>query len=57
MLVAEGMHSKEIATLLGITVGSVKQYLSIIYRKLGLPNRAALATWETNRQRDYDPPK
>ena len=56
-LVAEGKQSKEIAEILGLSPGTIKQYLHDIYRHLGIANRAELASWETNRQRDYDPPK
>ena len=40
---AEGITNKEIGRRLGLAEGTVKVQLNRIYRKLGLPNRTALA--------------
>ena len=42
-LVAQGKSNKIIAFELGLTEGTVKEYLSHIFRKLQLTNRTALA--------------
>lgn len=42
-LVAEGLGNKEIASLLNISVDTVKMALKQIYRKLGVGNRTAAA--------------
>jgi len=47
-LVAEAKGSKEIAHDLGITPGTVKQYLSAIYMKTGAQNRTHLALMFAN---------
>jgi DNA-binding NarL/FixJ family response regulator len=44
-LVALGMQNKEIAFELHLTAGTVKQYLNLIFRKLGVSNRTELAVW------------
>ena len=41
-LVATGHRNREISKLLHITVSTVEQHLTRIYRKLRIPNRAAL---------------
>jgi len=43
--VAEGCKNKEIADSLGTTEHVVKNYLRLIYDKLGLWNRVELALW------------
>jgi DNA-binding CsgD family transcriptional regulator len=42
-LAAEGLHNKEIAAALHISVHTVEAHLTRIYRKLGIRSRAALA--------------
>lgn len=42
-LAAEGYLNREIAGLLGVTVSTVEQHLTRIYRKLGVDGRAGLA--------------
>lgn len=44
-LVTEGRLNKEISFCLGITEGTVKVYMSNLYAKLGVGNRAELAAW------------
>lgn len=40
-----GAENKEIAFRLGLTEGTLKIYCSRLGKKLGLPNRTALALW------------
>ncbi len=42
-LLAKGMSNKEIAGILNLSEGTVKVYLSRLYRKTGAPGRLALA--------------
>lgn len=49
-LVAEGYKNKEVAERIGTTEHVVKNYLRIIYDKLGLWNRVELALWYEARQ-------
>ena len=44
-LVAEGLKNKEVAEAIGTTEHVVKNYLRVIYDKLGLWNRVELALW------------
>ena len=50
-LVAQGLKNKEVANEIGTTEHVVKNYLRVIYDKLGLWNRVELALWyEARRQ-------
>jgi len=50
-LVAQGLKNREVANEIGTTEHVVKNYLRIIYDKLGLWNRVELALWyEARRQ-------
>lgn len=49
-LVAQGMKNKEVAEAIGTTEHVVKNYLRVIYDKLGLWNRVELALWYESRQ-------
>jgi DNA-binding NarL/FixJ family response regulator len=49
-LVADGYKNREIADSLGTTENMVKNYLRLIYDKLGLWNRVELALWHVARQ-------
>ena len=49
-LVAQGMKNKEVADEIGTTEHVVKNYLRVIYDKLGLWNRVELALWYESRQ-------
>lgn len=49
VLVSEGLKNKEIAKELGTTEYVVKNYLRVIYDKLGLWNRVELALWYVSR--------
>ncbi len=52
-LVAQGLKNREVADEIGTTEHVVKNYLRIIYDKLGLWNRVELALWhEARRQED-----
>jgi DNA-binding NarL/FixJ family response regulator len=42
-LVAQGLNNKDIATTLGLTVGTVKVYFSHLFDKVGVQNRYELA--------------
>jgi DNA-binding CsgD family transcriptional regulator len=44
-LVAQGLRNKEIAGTLGLTEGTVKVYLTRIFRKLDLDDRLELALY------------
>jgi hypothetical protein len=44
-LVSRGRLNKEISYILGITEGTVKVYLSHLFSKLGVANRAELSAW------------
>jgi DNA-binding NarL/FixJ family response regulator len=50
--VAEGCKNREIADSIGITEHVVKNYLRLIYDKLGLWNRVELALWYEARQNE-----
>jgi len=49
-LVAEGMKNREVAEAIGTTEHVVKNYLRVIYDKLGLWNRVELALWYESRR-------
>ena len=51
-LVAQGMKNSEVAAVIGTTECVVKNYLRIIYDKLGLWNRVELALWYEARQHE-----
>ena len=44
-LVAQGLKNSEVARAIGTTEHVVKNYLRVIYDKLGLWNRVELALW------------
>lgn len=48
-LVSEGLQNKQIAKTIGTTEHVVKNYLRIIYDKLGMWNRVELALWYCSR--------
>ncbi len=47
-LVAQGLKNKEIASVAGLSEGTVKVYLSRIYQKLGVGDRMGLALYGLN---------
>lgn len=44
-LVAQGLKNVEVARTVGTTENVIKNYLRVIYDKLGLWNRVELALW------------
>lgn len=44
-LVAQGYKNREVAVILGTTEHVVKNYLRVVYDKLGFDNRVELALW------------
>jgi len=48
-LVASGLRNKDIAAKIGTSENVVKNYLRVIYDKLGLWNRVELALWYMQR--------
>jgi len=50
-LVAEGLKNREVAEAIGTTEHVVKNYLRVIYDKLGLWNRVELALWYESRRK------
>ena len=51
-LVAQGLKNSEVASEIGTTDHVVKNYLRVIYDKLGLWNRVELALWYEARQNE-----
>ncbi|HKD02535.1 MAG TPA: LuxR C-terminal-related transcriptional regulator [Terriglobales bacterium] len=51
-LVAQGLKNREVADALGTTEHVVKNYLRVIYDKLGLWNRVELALWYEARRNE-----
>jgi DNA-binding NarL/FixJ family response regulator len=50
--VAQGLTNGQVARSIGTTQYVVKNYLSVIYDKLGLWNRVELALWYEARKQD-----
>jgi DNA-binding NarL/FixJ family response regulator len=51
-LVAQGLKNSEIAIAMGTTEHVVKNYLRVVYDKLGLWNRVELALWYEARRHE-----
>jgi DNA-binding CsgD family transcriptional regulator len=51
-MVAQGLKNREIATMLGIGVHVVRNYLSAVYDKIGVSNRVELALWYEARRHE-----
>ena len=51
-LVARGLKNSEVAQSIGTTEHVVKNYLRVIYDKLGLWNRVELALWYEARRHE-----
>jgi DNA-binding CsgD family transcriptional regulator len=52
-LVAQGLKNSEVAEIIGAKEMVIKNYLRVIYDKLGLWNRVELALWyEARRHRE-----
>jgi DNA-binding NarL/FixJ family response regulator len=55
-LVAQGLTNRDVAEAIGTTEYVVKNYLRVIYDKLGLWNRVELALWyEAHQQESREP--
>lgn len=52
-LIARGLVNKEIAYESGLTVGTVKEYLFHLYRKLGVHTRTELAIWALRHEAEW----
>lgn len=55
-LVAQGLKNRDVAHAIGTTEHVVKNYLRVIYDKLGLWNRVELALWYESRRQIADVP-
>ena len=55
-LVAQGLKNREVADEIGTTEHVVKNYLRVIYDKLGLWNRVELALWYESRRQQPEFP-
>ncbi len=51
-LVAQGLKNREVAESIGTSEHVVKNYLRVIYDKLGLWNRVELALWYEARRHE-----
>ena len=49
-LVAQGLKNREVARRIGTTEHVIKNYLRVIYDKLGFYNRVELALWHESRR-------
>lgn len=49
-LVAQGKANKEIAFVLLLTEGTIKEYLNRIFRKVAVSNRTELAIWRLSQR-------
>ncbi len=52
-LVAQGLKNRDVASEVGTTEHVVKNYLRVIYDKLGLWNRVELALWYEARRFEF----
>jgi len=55
-LVAQGLKNRDVADAIGTTEHVVKNYLRVIYDKLGLWNRVELALWYESRRHGPERP-
>lgn len=55
-LVAQGLRNRDVAHEIGTTEHVVKNYLRVIYDKLGLWNRVELALWYESRRHEPELP-
>jgi two-component system nitrate/nitrite response regulator NarP len=49
-LVRLGLRNREIAERLAVTEGTVKTYMSALFKKAGVRNRTELALWASKRR-------
>ncbi len=52
-LVAQGLKNREVAEAIGTTEHVIKNYIRVIYDKLGLWNRVELALWYEARRHEH----
>jgi DNA-binding NarL/FixJ family response regulator len=52
-LVAQGYKNREVAEIMGTTEHVVKNYLRVVYDKLGFGNRVELALWHEARRHEH----
>ena len=52
-LVAQGLKNRDVASEVGTTEHVIKNYLRVIYDKLGLWNRVELALWYEARRAEF----
>jgi DNA-binding NarL/FixJ family response regulator len=52
-LVAEGFKNREVAERMGTTEHVIKNYLRVVYDKLGFGNRVELALWHEARRHEF----
>ena len=55
-LVAQGLKNRDVASEVGTTEHVIKNYLRVIYDKLGLWNRVELALWYESRRHEHQLP-
>lgn len=55
-LICDGFRNSDIAKAMGLTEGTVKEYLNRLFRKLGVSNRTELAVWAILNNRHKPPP-
>lgn len=55
VLVASGLKNREIGERIGVTAEVVKNYLRVVYDKLGMSNRLELALWYVSRDAESVP--
>ena len=53
-LVAQGLTNSEVAEAIGTSQHVVKNYLKVVYDKLGFHNRVEIALWYESRRRGGD---
>ncbi len=52
-LVAQGFKNREVAQIMGTTEHVIKNYLRVVYDKLGFGNRVELALWHEARRHEF----
>jgi len=52
-LVAQGFKNREVAEIMGTTEHVIKNYLRVVYDKLGFGNRVELALWHEARRYEF----
>jgi len=52
-LLAQGLHNKDIASRLSITIKTLNKHLEKIYQKLGVTSRAEAVVWGKDNMGDF----